>query len=394
MVDTTDFTSPDFTGDKVKNLAVLRMTKEDTFNPESKTGVPTLTKEVKEVNDSDITVTDQWGDVADYDIGDDVPFRLTGTMPADLASYTTYKYVFHDTLSESLDFNKDVVVTVKSSVADMGTKLDPGQYAVTEDGNSFAVTIDDVKKLPDVTVSADTVITVDYTAKLTANGITYGTGITNTAHLEFSNNQNSGGSGDTGTTPDDTVVVFTFKMVVNKVDSDEQPLEGAEFTLYKLEEKAGADGLVEGKSWKPAATTEAGSNKSNVFTFEGLDAGEYKLSETKTPAGYNRAEDMYFTVTATYTKDEVPSISALTVSDVKDKNGNVIKKVDNSNENAFTITAATNTGTLTTSIVNLKGILLPSTGGIGTTIFYVVGAIMVLGAGVLLVTKKRMSRTR
>ena len=389
VVDTTTF-GTDFEGDQVKNLSVLRMTEEHAFTPESKTGVPTLTKKVKEVNDSDVTVTDQWGDVADYDIGDDVPFQLTGTLPADYASYESYKYVFHDTLNAALTLNNDtIVVKVKNGTNEK--ELEADQYAFAPNGNSFTVTIANLKTLSGVTISADTVITVDYTAKLNGTGITYGEGIDNTAYLEYSNNQNSGGEGETGRTPDDKVVVFTFKMVVNKVDGENQPLDGAEFTLYKMKKQDGKTELVEeGKTW----TAVISGDKNNIFTFAGLDAGEYKLVETKTPAGYNTAEEMYFTVTAEYTNDEVPSIKALSVSDVRDKNGNVIKKIDNQNENAFTITPDTTNATLSTSVVNLKGILLPSTGGIGTTIFYILGAVMVLGAGVLLVTRKRMGRTR
>ena len=102
---------------------------------------------------------------------------------------------------------------------------------------------------------------------------------------------------------------------------------------------------------------------------------------------------MYFTVTATYTTDEVPSIATLTVSDVKDKDGNVIMDASDSTKKGFTISVNEDNATLSTNIVNLKGILLPSTGGIGTTIFYVLGTILVLGAGILLVTRKRMSKS-
>ncbi len=388
VVDTTNFGS-NFTGDQVKNLSILQMTAEHTFQPESKTGVPTLTKEVKEVNDSDVVVRDQWGDVADYDIGDDVEFRLTGTLPADYASYTKYKYVFHDTLGQALTFNDDVVVTVKNGTTE--TKLTEGQYTVVPSGQTFIVTIEDLKKLQNVTINANTEIIVGYTAKLLGgDNITYGTGITNTAYLEYSNNSNPGGDGETGRTPDDKVVVFTFKMVVNKIDENQNALAGAEFTLYKMKKQSGSTALVEtNKTW----TVVASGDGKNVFNFEGLDAGEYKLVETKVPDGYNQAEDMYFTVTATYTTDEVPSIATLTVSDVKDKDGNVIMDASDSTKKGFTISANKNNATLSTDIVNLKGILLPSTGGIGTTIFYVLGTILVLGAGILLVTRKRMSKS-
>lgn len=386
VVDTTDF-GEGFEGDQVKNLSVLQMTAEHTFEPQSKTGVPTLEKKVKEVNDSAVVV-DEWGDVADYDIGDDVEFRLTGTLPADYDTYKTYKYVFHDKLNENLTFNNDVKVTIVNG--ETATELPAGNYELggATDKDSFTVTIANLKALTGVTIDANTKIVVTYTAKLTGNNIIYGTGIDNTAYLEYSNNPNPDGEGDTGNTPDDKVVVFTFKMVVNKVDGEENPLQGAEFTLYKMEKQEGSDELTEGKTWKAVVS----GGKGSIFTFDALDAGEYKLVETKVPTGYNKAEDMYFTVTATYTEDEVPEIETLTVSDVRDKDGNVIKKIDNADENAFTITATTENATLDTTVVNLQGILLPSTGGIGTTIFYVIGGILVVGAGVLLVIRKRMSK--
>lgn len=372
---------PNGTVNSVRNLSFLEMVSDGTFRPVAKVDVPELTKEVKEINDSDITVTDQWGDVADYDIGDEVEFRLTGTLPADYDSYETYKYVFHDTLSAALTLVENSIVV---KVGD--TTLDADKYAVATDTDNpkhFTVTIEDLKTVGTATTK-DSKITVEYKATLGTEGIVYGgTGNENTAYLEYSNDPNQTGDGTpTGTTPEDKVVVFTYQLIANKVGEDgTTALEGATFQLSKYNDTS--------KAYEPVGNPISGVT---TFEFKGVDAGKYKLEEIKAPDGYNKAEDMYFEIEVTFASDG-QSVEELKISKVCDADGKEIVGSDGTAP-TFTFTGTAADGSLTSDIVNLKGIVLPSTGGIGTTIFYVLGGILVVGAGMLLVIKKRVNKAQ
>lgn len=322
-----------------------------------KSSVPTVEKKVKETNDTAGTTTG-WQDAADYDIGDDVPFQLTGTMPSTLADYDTYSYTFTDTLSAGLTRNNDVKVYLVNG--EDKTDVTTAFTISNEVDNKFTVSCDNVKGIEGVTVNSKFV--VEYTAKLNENAVIGSVGNPNKVDLTFSNNPNGEG---TGKTPEDKVIVFTYKIVANKVDENNQPLEGAGFTLYKI---------VNGKE------VQVGNEITGVttFVFNGTDAGEYVLKETTVPAKYNKAEDLHFTVNATYdTNSADPKLTDLSVT------GN----------NTFnTSITGENDGSATTTIVNKKGSVLPSTGGIGTTIFYVIGGILMVGAGVILVSRRRRSK--
>ena len=383
----------------VRNLSILQMVANGPFQPINKTDVPELEKKVKEINDSDVKVTDKWGDVADYDIGDDVEFVLTGTLPTDYASYKTYKYVFHDTLGSGLTLNEN---SVKVYINDV--EINSGFTVATSDidSDSLRVTFDNLKT--NNNVNANSIIRVVYTAKLTGEGVVVGgSGNENKAHLEYSNDPNSDGTGTppTGTTPEDKVVVFTYQLVADKVDENGDALPGAGFSLYKLNKN---NNTYEAYNPAGVVTTPKTDSDGNqyyeitdvtTFTFKGVDAGMYKLVETTVPTGYNKAEDMYFTIKATI-DETTQSVTELKIENVQDKDGKVITDATGNQVYTFTteMTEGENprpTGNLDTDIVNLKGILLPSTGGIGTTIFYIVGGILVVGAGIVLVAKKRMN---
>ena len=201
--------------------------------------------------------------------------------------------------------------------------------------------------------------------------------------MTYTNNPNDEQAGENGETPDDGVIVFTYQTIVNKVtknpaydaskdtgktgiDSDGNtefiPLKGAGFTLYKKN----ASGTYE------AVGSELKGEDMTTFTWSGLDDGDYKLVETTTPSGYNTIPDIEFTITATHdVSSDNPTLISLSGGDK--------------------FTGVISTGVVSANIENQSGAQLPSTGGIGTTIFYVLGSILVLGAAVLLVTKKRMS---
>lgn len=324
---------------------------------ELKSDVPSVVKKVQDTNDTAGETTD-WQDSADYDINDSVPFQLTATLPSNLDSYDEYYLELSDTLSSGLTYNKDAKVYLVNG----SDKTDvTSSFTIADDGSSFK--INNLKSLDGVTSS--TKVVVEYTATLNENAVIGSQGNTNTVKLIYSNNPNYTGSGETsptGETPEDTVIVFTYKVVVNKVDQNGDALEGAEFTLSKK--------LADGSLQEVAVVKNTAGT---TFTFSGLDDGDYVLSETTTPDGYNKIDDVEFTVTAKHDEDsDAPKLTEL------------------KGTGSLEFTSSTTDGSLTTDVVNKKGSVLPSTGGMGTTILYVIGSILVLVAAVLLITKKRM----
>lgn len=372
------------------------------YMPKAKTDVPKLDKQVANTNDS--TGTTEWSDTAaDYDIGDHVPFVLSGTVSNRYNDFKVYKYAFHDTLSDglTLDYSEDNKDALQVYIN--GTLIDASNYTVAVNGQSFSVTFSDLKTVENPVVSSDSVIRVLYTATLNENAVIGGIGNENKAHLEFSNDPNKTDDGTTGKTPDDIVTVFTFKLAVSKKGDDPanpgaepQPLDGAVFGLYKL--VLGEDGTTIETLVKTLGLDEEGANTNiNEFSFDGLDAGKYMLREETAPAGYNKAEDMYFEIVPNYNEEgklvglsvQEKELNGEKVYAAMDKSGNL--HVSANGEPTFPMSGNVVAGAITADILNLKGLQLPATGGIGTTIFYVVGGILLVGAAVVLITKKRMS---
>lgn len=324
--------------------------------------VPESYKKVMDKNDATGTTTD-WQDSADWDIGDTVPFQLTGTVASDYKEYKApYQLVFHDTLSAGLTFDED---SVEVYTNDSHTPIDHSQYTVTysaTDGRTFDVTINDVKDLGDTV----TKIRVEYDATLNEHADIGSKGNPNTMYMEFSNNPNSTQGGeDKGTTPVDKVIVFTYKAIVNKRDSSNKPLTGAKFTLSKK---------VDGNYVEVTKVLET-ENGGTTFTFTGLDDGEYKLEETTTPEGYNTMAPIEFKIEATHDETSAdPQLITLTGNKL---NGDVLFNTNPTE------------GTLETDVKNYKGSELPETGGMGTTVLYAAGTLMILAAAAFLVMKKK-----
>ena len=338
---------------------------------------PSLEKKVKDINDTTDDTTDDttsnWQDSADHDIGDEVPFQLTAKIASNFADYTTYKFVFHDVQSAGLDFLENTV-TVKVG----GTELTADQYKVITtgltDGCTFHVVIEDLKQIRNA--AADAKVVVEYKSKLNKNAVIGSKGNPNEAYLEYSNNPHDTNS--TTTTPNDKVTVFTFKVVANKTNGvTGKALEGAAFALYK-KDNAGKWNLVALNNAIESAAGKYTIDKKVKTTFEwvGLDDGTYKISEIITPAGFNSIEDQIFTVTAEH--------------DVTSENPKLTSLSGNATTGTIEFTSKMDEGSLSTTIENNAGATLPSTGGIGTTIFYVVGGGLMVAAAILLITKKRM----
>ena len=377
-------------------------------------------------------------------IGDTIEYEITGTVP-NTEGYTYYYYVVHDTLSEGLTLDQSsFVVKIGDKTLTKGT-----DYYVYfgEATNSFELALENLKALVDTAdngVSVDSAISIKYNATVNDKAEIGKIPNTNTAKLEYSNNPGSSTRSDaaadkpgtpgtgaaTGVGPKKITKTYVTALTILKVDGNGEKLTGAEFTLtgnnlnkvivetnttfreategetadyYKLKNgtytktapisSEGAEGYNADKyeSTTPeyvrvttvTTSTEAtGTPKQIVGTvnaegyviFTGLNAGTYTLSETKTPSGYNTMSDITFTISATQSSSSNVEGGSITWS----------------SDNATIVLDGTN-GVFDTTIENLPGTVLPSTGGIGTTLFYVLGSILVLGAGVLLVSKKRMS---
>ena len=361
---------------------ILRVVGDVTVNPKS--GKPTLDKQIRH------NETGLWGVVGDNQIGDTVEFRTLTTVPI-VSGYTQYKYVIHDEMSAGLTSNvrsnEDVTIKVNDE-----TVLDKKYYTVTVDGtnaNKFTVTVDVLNAIKDGKMVEGNTLYTYYTGILNEKAKVYNDGKQdNKAYLEYSNNPHDNTT--TNKTPEKVVYDWTFKMGVKKVDgADGTPLTDAKFVLSK---NGNCSLGTIGDDGTPSTTTDlinliensdgsytvapAGYNGSVVnvmtagdITINGLDdATVYYLYETKAPAGYNRlTAAVRFEITATY-------------SDAGNNCTSVTATVNNDVQSSVSV-----------NVRNNKGSTLPSTGGIGTTLFYVIGGGLMAVAAVLLVTKKRMN---
>lgn len=363
VVDTTTF--PEGETGTYRNLALLQMTGNGTFDIEMKSSVPTVQKKVKDINDSDNNGLSDWQDSADYDIGDTIPFQLTATIGKDISMFKTYELIFHDTGCAGLEVDKDSFV-VKVD----GNTLASTKYIVVKSGNNFSVAVYDVKAEG---ATEGSVITVEYNAVLDTDATIGAAGNPNEVYLEYSSNPNyidqittPSETNEHGKTPVDKVIVFTYQLNVNKiemVDESKQALNGAGFTLYKEDSEG---------NWIPVGE-EIVNAAGNTFSWVGIDDGDYKLEETTVPKGYAKMKDLEFTVDAEHdVLSDNPALISLTGGDIFSGTVDDIGILEGDIEN------------------NRKGTILPETGGIGTKIFYGAGSVLVVGAAILLITKKRM----
>lgn len=372
------------------NTALLQVVGD--INITAKTDAPTVEKKVKEDDkyNQDGRYGTGYNDVADYNMGDAVPFHLIGSVP-DMSHYDTYKYIFHDTLSAGLTLDAD---SIKVYVASDKAGTDKAEITNSEitnwtknvKGQSFTVSFNDLKNVTGV--SQGKYIIVEYTATLNQAAVVGLDGNPNTVYLEYSNKPDQSGSGDTnntGNTPEDKVIVFTYELDTTKVDGQDNAvkLEGAEFKLSNAEHKwatVDADKNVTGWVDNESDGSTLTSDSNGLFKVIGLDDGTYYLKETKAPAGYNLL-----------TNEITVAITATTTNGQTWTNGEASSALK-----GLAVTADDTAGTVDLSkgiagitVANNKGHTLPETGGMGTTLIYVIGAVLVLGAAVLLVAKKR-----
>ena len=322
----------------------------DTTNPnvvmEEKNEVPTNVKTVQE--DS----TNNYGDKNDADIGQTVNFKSTITAQAGAENY-----VFHDTMSAGLTYTGVTGITLN------GTAVDASNYTVVTTGLTDDCTFEVrfTQAFCD-TLKANDQIVISYTATLNENAVIAGDGNPNTSKVSY------GDSSNTKYTPDSQTKTYTWDVDVfkyTKVGETETALAGATFTLSKNADGSNPIALVsEGnnvyrvaKTGETGTVTEITTDATGKFTIKGLDADTYYLTETAAPAGYNKLAG--------------PVTIVIGANGVVNGTTEAPQGVDE------------------VKVLNQSGAKLPSTGGIGTTIFYVIGAALVIGAIVVLIAKKR-----
>ena len=310
---------------------------------------PTIVKKVQE--DSDET----WGDVNDADIGQTVNFQSTVS-----AKPGARKYVVHDKMDSQLKFDSVTSITVGDTTLTKGTDYTVVTTGLT-DGCTFHIEFAETYL---DSINADTNIVINYTAKLTSDAVA-GTGYVNDTWLDY---------GDSQHTEHETTTTYTWKLPIYKYHKDgetQKALAGAEFILYKGSEEENRDyaqvtnGKLTGWTKTKEEATKLVSGDDGMIAVEGLDADTYYLEETKAPGGYNKL--------AGPVKVEISHTVSVEGADMT----HTLKQ------------DATDVAEV--GIENKSGTELPETGGMGTTIFYVLGSILVIGAVVLLITKKRMS---
>lgn len=383
FVDTTDFSKDD--SYHSYNSFLLMVTKGNWNVPITpKAEKPTVEKKV--YDNPDGTSTGGFGSSADHAINEKFQFQLTATLPDSTNRaydyYDKYSVIFHDTLSDGITYDKDDEldsVVIKSN-GNTYNITDSSKYTIDttdlESQNSFVVNIDVKACAKDAgfDLNDGATITVTYTAHLNdkayVNIAGGSTSNINKVYLTYSNNPKDESS--IGKTPESTpVCVYTYQLNNTKYRDDDIPgneLEGAGFRLYsdkachdedEIKLKMNDDGTYSRDFSTECKGVEMLSNKDGQFNVKGLDAGTYYLRETKTPDGYSACPDTKIVISATHDEHNV------NLSGESNLNNKIINK-------------------------KAGGITLPSTGGIGTTLFYVVGGGLMVAAIVLLVTKKRM----
>lgn len=417
-------------------------------NVKHKGEVPKVEKKINEDG--------QLVDANTADIGDTITYQITGTMPTSIADYNTYYYLFTDNLSQGLTYTNNVTVTVNG--VDV-TKYFYVEATVNETDTDVIVGILDILALEHVEgvgeITPETKVVLTYTALLNEKAVIGVNGNPNDVKLDYSNDPNNDGDGATeapeenpekpapttpsGETPVDTVITYTTKIKVTKIDGLTQAnLTGAKFKIEGISSKvvvineemfvAYAEGeeAEEGNVWymlkdgtytqtapvlaDDESTADVNENTSaaydstvktykkievvstetiqapfvaegwvnadGVLTFTGLDEGTYTITELVAPAGYNLLTAP-ITVVITSNAAQIQDPTAATTVEWS-------ATVDGQE-------ATVNSGVVELTVENTSGSTLPETGGIGTTVFYILGSALTLGAVVLLVTKRRMN---
>lgn len=333
--------------------------------------------------DKKVQVDGTGKDATDAKIGDTLTFTLTSTIP-DMSAYDTYTFNFKDTLSKGLTFERVTSVTVDGVAAPLTVGTDYTVTTPTAPDNTLTVAMNDFKNKQQA--NAGKKITVTYTATLNENAVVGGAGNTNSAKIQYSNDPSTNGTGESEPSK---VRVFTYGFTVDKYTGDKYDnaatrLAGAEFTLalkngtaISFVQVAAGNETTNAvyrvaKAGETGTTTTITTPANGKVDFRGLKNGEYTLTETKAPAGYNKLASA-IGVEVNGKNDGTEAMGAT-----------VIIKYNNNNGSVYDHTASN--GII--PVQNKSGAILPGTGGMGTIAFTVIG-VLVIALGVAWTLKRK-----